>query len=469
MAPQQPASQRPQPAVLAKRVVMDRSGVLAGHTVDRQSVDKPTVDKHSVDKHSVAARRRDAVAWRAYRSQSIPAQRLFGLLRSLPGMDQGVAGLSAAMAVGDSEITTLLDALMASDLVAPGRIDSGRIDSGRIDAGGSDSGGRRYAVTEIGEAVRREWSGAESRSIQRWYDWSLAYASAAADLLYPQALRLDVSASTTIPTVALATLAQAVAWLDAEIDNLRSAIEQAGRLGLGRFAWLLADALRGRAWQDPYRINWISTANAAVVAAVAVGGPRDVAAAYLCLADACFLAGEFDRAEEACIALGVNAARAGWLSGSAASYANRAGINHRRGQLDQALRNYMQALELSVAAGRPTTQATLYNNIASIKRATGTPTEAVTLHRRALVIFRQVGSMSGEARTLELLARAWLTADRVDSAERALLQAFMVYGRLGDRVGEARTRSFATFLQADRLSQKRPATGRLAPGRDSAA
>ncbi len=427
------------------------------------------LDGRSVDRQSVTARR-DVAAWRAFRVQSVPAQRLFGLLRSLPGADQSIAGLSAAMAVGDAEIMVLLEALTDSDLV---EITSVSARSGTGPDTGADTapdaraphvGAGRYAVTVTGAALRPEWSGAESRSIQRWFDWCLANAAAAADLLYPQALRLEAGTSTTIPVVALPTSAHAATWLDAEIDNLQSAIQNARRLSVGRFAWLLADALRGRAWQDPYRVNWIAAADAAVIAALADGGPRETAAAYLCLADACFLAGEMDRAEEACVALGANAARAGWLSGCAASYANRGGINHRRGRLDRALRDYQHALELSAAAGRPTTQATLYNNIASIKRTMGVHAEAVALHRRALVIFRQVGSLNGEARTLELLAQAWLAAGRLEAAERALLQAFMVYGRLADRVGEARTRSLAA-----RLSQSRPHDPQSADVRESAA
>jgi tetratricopeptide (TPR) repeat protein len=386
----------------------------------------PARDARPLDRHSVTDRRRDAAAWRAYRDQTVPAQRLFGLLRSLPGVDHGVTGLGAAMALGGAETSVLLATLVEGDLIV------------RV---GSAYGVARYAVTPVGAALRPEWSGAETRSVQRWYDWCLAHASAAADLLYPQALRLDATATTTIPVVPFTTAAQASDWLDAEIDTLHSAVHNARRLGLGRFAWLLADALRGRAWQDPYRVKWIAAADAAVAAALAVGGPRDAAAAYLCLADACFLAGELDRAEEACVALGANAARAGWLSGCAASYANRGGISHRRGDLDRALRDYAHALELSAAAGRTATQATLYNNVGSIKRIQGDLGEAVTLHRRALVIFRQVGSMGGEARTLELLAQACAAAGSVAAAERALLQAFMVYGRLGDRTGEARTRA----------------------------
>jgi tetratricopeptide (TPR) repeat protein len=392
---------------------------------DPALVDRLPVDRFSADRRSVTARRQDAVAWRAFRAQPVPGQRLFGLLRSLPGTDHGSDGLCAAMAIPHVEVVALLHALD----------DSGLIERART---ATDD---RYRVTTIGAALRPEWSGAETRSIQRWFDWCLVHVTAAAELLYPQALRLDVGASTAIPLVALPTAACASAWLNAEIDNLRSAIHSARGLGLDRFAWLLADALRGRAWQDPYRMNWIDCADDAVAAANATGGPREMAAAYLCLADACFLAGALDRAEDACTALGLNAARAGWLSGCAAGYANRGGINHRRGRLDKALDDYAHALELSVAAGRTATQATLYNNIATIHTAQGELGQAVTLHRRALVIFRQVGSLAGEARTLELLAQAWASADRSEAAQRALLQAFMVYGRLGDRAGEARTRA----------------------------
>ena len=380
--------------------------------------------------------RSDATAWRVFRSQPVPGQRLFGLLRSLPGAEHSAAGLGAAMALGDCEITSLLDALSSGGLVE------------------AMSGGR-YVVSRIGAALRPEWSGAETRSVQRWYDWCLSNVAAAADLLYPQAIRLEATTSTTIPSTGLTTSAQAAAWLDLELANLRDAIVAARGFGLGRFAWLLADALRGHVWQTPYRLDWTETASAAVAAARTVGNPRAVAAAYLCLADAYFLAGELDRAEEACAAVGAHAARAGWLSGSAASYSNRGGINHRRGRLDAAMRDYLHALELFGAAGRPGSQATLYNSIGSVHLAQGVVNQALVFHRRALVTFRQLGSLAGEARTLELLAQALAAGGQRGAAQRGLVQAFVVYGRLGDRVGEARMRALAANLSAADDDQER--------------
>jgi len=39
-----------------------------------------------------------------------------------------------------------------------------------------------------------------------------------------------------------------------------------------------------------------------------------------------------------------------------------------------------------------------------------------------------------------------LRAGQRDAAERAVVQAYLVYGRLGDRVGEARAKSLAQGL-----------------------
>ncbi|HEY1485801.1 MAG TPA: tetratricopeptide repeat protein [Micromonosporaceae bacterium] len=387
---------------------------------------------------SAGGRRSDAAAWHAFRSQSVPGQRLFGLLRSLPGSDHSTVGLSAAMALSDAETLVLLESLEETGLIRP-------------------SGPSRFQVTPVGAALRPEWSGAETRSLQRWYDWGLGTVTAAAELLYPQALRLDAEASTTVRIDAPTTAVAASAFLEAEGGNLLDAIGSARVLGLGRYAYQLADALRGWAWINPYAGDWVTAATAAVSAARAVGGPRESAAAYLCLADAHFLAGDLDLAEEACMALGANAARAGWLSGSASSHANRGGIHHRRGRHEEALREYLQALELFGATGRPASQATLCNNIGGVQLALGEVHQAVGFHRRALVLFRQLGSLAGEARTLEMLAQAWRACGQREAAARGILQAYMVYGRLGDRVGEARTRASAAALRLENDEDEEPA------------
>jgi tetratricopeptide (TPR) repeat protein len=352
---------------------------------------------------------------------------LFGLFRSLPGNTHSVTGLAVAMALTDAETLALLVALEEAGLVRP-------------------YGSERFQVTPIGLALRPEWSGAETRSLQRWYDWCLTNATAAAELLYPQALRLDAEPSTLIRMETPTTAAAASAFLEAELGNMLSAIGSARVLGLGRYAYLLADALRGWAWVNPCAGDWVTAATAAVSAARSVGSPRASAAAYLCLADAHFLAGELDLAEEACMALGANAARAGWLSGSASGHANRGGIHHRMGRLEEAMKEYLRALELFGATGRATSQAALCNNIGGLHLALGEAQQAVGFHRRALVLFRQLGSLSGEARTLEMLAQAWMVLGQREAAGRGILQAYMVYGRIGDRVGEARTRASAARL-----------------------
>jgi tetratricopeptide (TPR) repeat protein len=353
---------------------------------------------------------------------------LFGLFRSLPGSVHSVTGLAVAMALTDAETLALLTALEETGLVRPG-------------------GPERFQVTPVGLALRPEWSGAETRSLQRWYDWGLANVGTAAELLYPQALRLEAEPSTLIHIETPSTAAAASAFLDAELANLLSAIGSARVLGLGRYAYLLADALRGWAWVNPCAGDWVAAANAAVSAARAVGSPRASAAAYLCLADAHFLSGDLEQAEEACMALGANAARAGWLSGSASGHANRGGIHHRLGRLEEAMKEYLQALELFGATGRAGSQAALCNNIGGLQLALGEPSQSVGFHRRALVLYRQLGSLSGEARTLEMLAQAWMALGQREAAGRGILQAYMVYGRIGDRMGEARTRASAARLR----------------------
>ena len=344
--------------------------------------------------NSRTAARNRVAAWRAYEAQQLPARRLFGLLRVLPGEDHATAAIAAAMALGLAETESLLACLATADLIE------------RADA--------RTRVSVVGTAVRPAWAGAESRAIQRWYDWLLAHVRAAADLLYPQVLRLDAEPATAIPEAAFGTPVYAATWLETEIGTLRRAINAAASLGLPRYAWQLADALRGYSWQEPRAMSWVGAATDAVEAARDAGTPREVAAAYLCLADAYFHVGDLDRAERACVALGANASRAGWLSGAAAGHANRGGICQRRGRRMDALHQYGLALELYGAAGRLIGEAGVCNNIGAVYLAIGDGRQALTYHRRALMIFRRLGSLTGEARTRQFIAAA-ASASRVEA------------------------------------------------------
>ena len=290
----------------------------------------------------------------------------------------------------------------------------------------------------------------EARALQRWYDWLLANVSAGAEALYPQALRLEGPAQrSSIPHSVLSTPAQAAAWFDAETGNLAAATLTANRHGLHRYAWLIADGLRGRSWQAPTAMDWLAVAGAALAAARSVGDGRASAAAYLCLADAAILTGDLDRAAEACTLAERKAARAGWLSGRAAALGNRGGIHRREGRYADALRDYDAAIELFGAAGRTAHKAAVYNNVGAIYLHLGAAARSIDFHRRALAIHRQTGSVGGEARSLHMLADALRALGQRDAAERSLLTALAAYGQLGDHAGETAIRSALSDLRAD--------------------
>ncbi len=364
-----------------------------------------------------------------YSRHNPPAQRLFAVLTVLPGADHDVTGLAAAMAARTTETAALLVALTAGGLVeerSPGRFRTAPAAAG-------------FRPPQV-----------ETRALQRWYDWCLASVTAGAEALYPQALRLDSpSQRSLIPHPVLTTPAQAARWLDAEIENLAAAIMTAHRQGLHRYAWLLADGLRGWSWQVPQAVDWIAVAIAAREAARSAGDGRAGAAAHLCLADASILAGDLVLAVDACTAAERNAARSGWLSGRAAALGNRGGIHRREGRYAEALADYDAALELFGAAGRAGHKAAVYNNVGALHLLLGRPERSAECHRRALAIHRQTGSVAGEARSLHLLAEALRAAGQLDAAERGLLTALAAYAQLGDRSGESVIRAALADLRSD--------------------
>jgi tetratricopeptide (TPR) repeat protein len=67
-----------------------------------------------------------------------------------------------------------------------------------------------------------------------------------------------------------------------------------------------------------------------------------------------------------------------------------------RGQYDQALHNYQQALVITREVGNRAGEGTTLNNIGLVYDALGQYDQALETYQQALVIHREVGNRAGE-------------------------------------------------------------------------
>src|SRR4030095_1074554 len=97
-------------------------------------------------------------------------------------------------------------------------------------------------------------------------------ADAAARLLYPQRLRLPLTADEAAPPPpGFADHAVAVAWLEAERANLVALVVAGAEQGQP-LSWRLADTLRGYFWLSLHVADWLTVAEAGLAGARGGGG-----------------------------------------------------------------------------------------------------------------------------------------------------------------------------------------------------
>jgi tetratricopeptide (TPR) repeat protein len=257
---------------------------------------------------------------------------------------------------------------------------------------------RAYALDRAGD---RDPPSARRAALSRLFDYYLATASAAADILYPaEAFHRPRVPAPATPHPALAGAAAAVAWLDAERPALVATAEYPAAHGWPAHAVRLSTTL--------YRyLDGGHHADAQVI---------------------------HDHGYRAAVAEGDLAGQAHTLNGLAT-------VHLRQGRLGAATEQYRQARDLFEKVDDPAGQARTVGSLGNIEKRLGRFTEALQLQRQAREFFRQAGDRAGEARSLRNLGAVEGRMGRPDLAvghhEAAL--AYMQAG--GDRVGQAAVRN----------------------------
>jgi len=389
----------------------------------------------------------------SYATLAADARRLFRLLGLVPGPDVTAAAAGALAGIGTEQATRLLERLADAHLLAepaPGR----------------------YAFHELlrlhaaEQAHAEDAAEARDAAVRRLLDWYLHSAAAAARLLYAHVLRLPLPApERTAPAIGLDDHAQALAWLDAERENLLAAVQHAAASGPRPVAWLLANTLRHYVWTRPHAVDWLRVAHAALAAAEADGDPHGQAAARLGLADLHHRQGQDRQAVEHYAAALALTRQSGWLDGQSAALVGLGVVDWQAGRLEEATGHLTRALEIDRQTGWLDGQATALGNLGFVHWEAGRLQEATDDLTRALALYRQAGSPTGVAIGLGDLGGLLGELGRLDEAAELLTAAVALAREGGDRGAEG---EILRMLAEVRRDAGRPADA-LEPAQAAAA
>ncbi|WSA20738.1 tetratricopeptide repeat protein [Streptosporangium subroseum] len=374
----------------------------------------------------------------SYRILSTEAARLFRLLAVHPGPDIGIGAAARLADVPEDRVRSLLAELVSAHLISEHTVG-------------------RYAFHDLlrlyAAERNRDEDGDDERSAAtgRLYDHYLHTANAAAQLLYPQLIRLPRSTPPPDPAPAdFDGTGSALAWLDAEHVNLVAAVTHAAQHGPRPAAWLLADTLRGYLARRRHSIHWLTVTDAGLGAARAEGDIHGQAALHLSTAHAYHTLG---RRRQAIVHLGHTAdlsRQAGWEEGQVMAFLNIGSVYGDLGQLEDATENLLRALDLGRRIGSlPHHQVIILNNLGDTERIRGRLGEAADYLIRALDVWRRLDSPIGPCSTLCTIGQVYHDLGRLAHGADHLYEALDLARRIGDHTGEVDALASLSRLQRD--------------------
>ena len=369
---------------------------------------------------------RTVFSW-SYRAQPAAAARLFRLVSLPAGPDISIPATAALAATSQTEARRLLETLAGTHLLeecTPGRY-------------------RFHDLLRIyaAEAAEAEESDAgRAAALQRVLTWYLHTAEAASRRLEPAQRRIPLGiAPPHCQPLPFTAYEQALAWCDAEHENLVAAIGQAAATGHDDIGWQLPVTLTWfiglrRRWADLQAVMTI-----AVTCARRRGDQQGMAWALDCLGQAHKNLRHYEEARR-CYRRALSTRREiGDRPGEGACLNNLGCTYWKTGQHADAARYYEQALAIARHTGNRHGEAIALSNLAEAYHHLGRLAAALDCYARSLDIVRETSDLRGEGQTLHQLAAAQQAAGQHPQAEETYRQAQAVFRRAGDRHGEAET------------------------------
>ncbi len=370
----------------------------------------------------------------SYEGLDPQARKLFRLLGLVPGPDVTLDAAAALLGSDPAEARALLKQLAAAHLV--GEVGLGRYSFHDLL--------RLYAEDR---AVAEDTDSQRAFAVDRLYGWYLDAVGAAASLLYPLVLRLQVRES---PRSTHADAAAALSWLDAERTNLVAAVVHAAARGVRpASAWLLADAVRGYFWLRRHSVDWLAVAQAAQDLAEEAGDFHAQAAAHFSLGMAYLSLNQYaDAIEHQQRAFSLSR-KANWQAGQVNALTNLGLVHFERGDLELAAAHHVQALSINRRLGSIRGEGFNLKNLGHIALVRGELAEAREHLEQALRHHDKIDDLHGRAADHTHLGELHHLLGSLGEARSALTEAVDLNRQVGNVNGEGRALGLMALLESD--------------------
>jgi tetratricopeptide (TPR) repeat protein/transcriptional regulator with XRE-family HTH domain len=354
----------------------------------------------ALDSGELASSVRAVLSW-SYQALEPGVARLFRLLGAVGGTDVST-GAAGALVGGDAGPG--LRRLAAVHLAAehqPGR----------------------YRMHDLVRLFAAEQGAPDPGAVTRLLTWYLHTADAADRLIAPHRGHVldrvtDQPAPPRPPGVpGFADADEALAWCDAEYENIVAALRQAEGDEAWRAGWRLPHALFGFVQLRPGWIDWPDAHERALTGVRRLGDRSGEAWALNALGIAYTRLG---RLEEG----GAHLRRAlelrrelGDLGGEGATLNNLGELHRRAGRPDLALECHQRDLEICGRLGDAYGESISLNNLGEVQLALGRPSQALETQQRALELILALGDRAFEAEVRYDLGELHRAAGRAGAAE----------------------------------------------------
>jgi DNA-binding SARP family transcriptional activator/DNA polymerase III delta prime subunit len=361
----------------------------------------------------------------SYHALKPAARQLFRLLGLIPGPDFTAEAAAAVASLRLDETQRLLDRLVAANLVqqhSPGRYQLHDLL-------------RLYAQqrTDIEESSGSKMMA--RANLAAYYHHSSA---AASNALSPGSIRLPVpGAGFAVHVPTFADRAEALTWLDIERANLIAAVMRAEETGPLPAAWGLADALHRYFRRHRLAGDALATARIGLTAALRTGDRHAEAVMRQALGVTAWDLSDYDEATDQ-LKLALERYRELDVDDCVISALNDiGGVHGERGEIEQAVVCFTEALALSEQSNSPSGTASTLFKLGTLRLELGDISEAIGLLERALADHRGLRQRYEEAACLNNLGLAYREIGRYDAAQRSLNAAMELATELGSWAGRS--------------------------------
>ncbi|WP_203907460.1 AfsR/SARP family transcriptional regulator [Rhizocola hellebori] len=343
---------------------------------------------------------------------------LFALLGLAPGHDVTVAAVAALAGAEIQTVTPMLAELTRTHML-------------------DEHVGGRYTFHDLLRLYARERADAtltdneRQSAISRLFTWYQEKVTAAADVLYPEALRLPGPATEH----RFEDAGAAMSWLRDEESNLLAAAGHAEAYGPPQWAWRLADGLRPYLSSRASTVAWLTIATQGLAAAQKENDLPGLIASHLSLAHLRINTGKYKQAIEQYQRALEQSREAGWREAEGAALGNLGTVHARLCQLPEAVQYHEHALAIAAEMGATARCATILGNLGGVNHRLGRLAEAAQAMTQGMTLHSDLGSVGGKALQLNNLGIVLRELGRLDEARQALQEAQSIFRALEDFPG----------------------------------